>query len=184
MTGILLSSQVQRYYDLRNLFLVLSAFFLVSAAIYGIRIHIIRVLQKHFGIEKRREIKRMKKGSRNTSGRLRPIRYTGKSLSGSMQGRGNVTISPFVSGKMQREVSEISGKMQRNITEASGKMQRNIPEASGKMPQEIPETVVLEGTEETVVLSQQQETVVLQTEDNAGFYKKKDLVIVHGEDIG
>ena len=150
MTGILLSSQVQQYYDLRNLCLVLSAFFLVSAVIYGSRIHIIRVLQKHFGIEKRREIQRMKKGGRNTSARLRPIRYTGKSLSGSMQGRGNVIISPL---------------------------------ASGKIPREVPETVVLEGAEETVVLSQQQETTVLQAEDNTGFHKKKDLVIVHGEDI-
>lgn len=128
MKGILLNSQVQQYYDLRNLFLVLSAFFIASAMIYGIRIHIIRVIQKRFGIEKRREIARMRKGTRNTSGRLRPVRYAGKSQ------------------------------------------------------QAVPETVVLD-TEETIVLSQQPETAVLQPEDNTGFRKRKNIVIVHGKDI-
>ncbi len=62
MTRILLSSQVQQYYDLRNLFLVLFVALAIIGIVYGIRVHIIRIIQKHFGIERRREIARMRKG--------------------------------------------------------------------------------------------------------------------------
>lgn len=156
MIGILLSSQVQQYYNLRNLFLGLSALFIIAGIIYGIRIHIIRIIQKHFGIEKRREIARMRKvGGKGTTDRLRNPQPGGRrAISGSMIRQREIDVSHVVTMDMQKEIS------------------------GHEM-----ETTVLRETEETVVLNQQEETVVLRQENNTGFRKEKDLVIVHGEDI-
>lgn len=158
MTGIFLSSQIQEYYNFRNLFLALFAIFLIIGIIYGVRIHIIRIMQKHFGIEKRREIAQMQKNGRSV--------------------RRNTGVPQRNTGISQRN----TGVPQRNTGIPQGyaaKMQTNAAEA---IPA-VPETVVLENTEETVVLNQVEETVVLSQENETGFRKQKDLIIVHGEDI-
>lgn len=69
---------MQTCYLIRNICIIVFLIFLVVEIIYSFRVKIWNIIQKYYGIERRREIKRMHEshiGARNTA-RIRKTRYT------------------------------------------------------------------------------------------------------------
>lgn len=147
---ILMSSRITLYNNLRNVFFILCIAFLILSIIYGVRVHIVSIVQKHFGFEKRREIaKRQANGYTpgTTTAKMRVVQRnsgrTGARTSGSLDTR-YIDVSQVKTGKIEK-----SRKLQQ-----SKKMQQ-----SQKLGQE--ETTLLQNMEGTVSLSQGEDTVVL-----------------------
>ena len=169
---ILLSSQMDLYYSLRNICLVLFAIFALISIIYGVRVHILTTIQKYFGIEKRREMAKRREGgykAGNTTARMRYVqqanarnntataRSSAMLRSGAMTGSGAMLRSGALpkSGAMrgrQIDVSQVKTE----------KMQQPMPSPSPIVPNMESTVVLTQGNQDTVVLSQgMQDTVVL-----------------------
>lgn len=186
MSGILLSSQMDLYYNLRNVFFVLFGILAAITIIYGIKVKIILIIQKYFGIEERREIARMQSGKgngRKTSARVKALQQSGRiGVSGTMSEKLEIDVSKVTTMKLQKEqVSTL------------------LEEVAETTMQEEQETMVLESQSETTVLGSQSETtvldsgtmvldgqsepVILNSRPDIRFRIGKNVIIVHGEDI-
>lgn len=191
-------SQMELYYNLRNLFLALAVILLVSTIIYGVRVHIVVMVQKCFGIEKRREIAKRRAGgyrTGNTTARMRSLQRPGGRASGSLQ-----RTSGKGSGSMQHDSGRVSGPIQHGRENINGTVPRRSIDVSQvrteKMPREavqrVEDTVVLGEMSETMVLGEApapsvspecQDTVVLSPAQRIVVRKERDVVVVHGDDI-
>lgn len=120
------------YYMMRNIFLILFLLFTVISIAYGIHIHIIVILQKNLGIEKRREIARMREGTYQARSR----RFAESS-----------TKSQKINAEKKERTSPPID-MSRVQTEP--------------LKQDEMQTAIISDPNETVVLSDLNETVVLQ----------------------
>lgn len=171
MPGILLNSQMELYYNLRNVFLMLFGLLTIVSIIYGIRVKIILIIQKYFGIEKRREIARMQSGERNvrkTSARLKTMQQSGRTgVSGIVPENPGIDVSEVTTMKLQMEQAGIPLEEETQTT----------------ILEEVQGTMVLDCQPETTVLNVQAETMLVNPEQNIRFRKGKDMVIVHGKDI-
>lgn len=171
MSGILLNSQMDLYYNLRNVFLILFGLLAIGSIIYGIRVRIILIMQKHFGIEKRREIARMQSGKahvRKTSARLKSTQQSSRiGVSKALPEKLGIDVSKVTTMKLQIEQGILPVKEEMETT----------------MLEDVQETVVLDSQSETTVLGTQSENMMQDQKQDTGFRKGKDMVIVHGEDI-
>lgn len=171
---ILLSSQMDLYYNLRNSCLVLFAVFALISIIYGVRVHILTTIQKYFGIEKRREMAKRREGgykAGNTTARIRYMQQANARPSGAMQRSGamwgNVTMQR--SGAMpgrQIDVSQVkTEKMQQvmTINPVAPSMEGTVPLSQGNADT----TVLSQGNADTVVLSQGNADTTVLSQGNA-----------------
>lgn len=177
---ILLNSQMDLFYNLRNVCLVLFVIFLLISIVYGVKVHILTTAQKYFGIEKRREIaKRRADGYKQgvATARMRYIPSPGVRTSNQLQRRG-IDVSQVRTEKMQQSMETIPLSAMEGTVPLSA-MEGTVPLSA------VAETTVLSSeNQETVVLSQEnQETVVLSSELQPVIRKLRDIVVVHGEDI-
>lgn len=117
---------------MRNIFLILFLLFTVISIAYGIHIHIIVILQKNLGIEKRREIARMREGTYQARSR----RFAESS-----------TKSQKINAEKKERTSPPID-MSRVQTEP--------------LKRDEMQTAIISDSNETVVLSDLNETVVLQ----------------------
>lgn len=139
---ILLSSQISFYYNLRNLCLVLGLIFVLAGLGYGAHVHMIIIVQKYFGIEKRREI-----AKRRAAG------YTGRSNTAKIHAQHTAGRSGGMSPAEKIDVSHVRTEKMK----LSGRMAA-APGSAGVLSAEG--TEVLSQNRETMVLSEGETTML------------------------
>lgn len=151
----ILGSQIDLYYNLRNVFGALFILFVMISVIYGVRVHVISILKKYLGIQKRHEIANMKHertGKKKSTGRF----------------TGGMKTEPIIQSRV--DVSRVQTE--------------KLPETEATMllmQEADQQTAVLdceENSVETMVLSQEgapNRAPVIRME--------KDIMVVGGEDI-
>lgn len=197
---ILMSNRITLYSNLRNIFFILCIAFVVISIFYGIRVHIISIIQKHFGFERRREIARRMAGG-----------YTEPSTTARMRKQKN---SGRMSGHLNTNYIDVSQVKTEKIPKSKRLQESAARQEEGTVVLGAEETTLLGteettllGTEETTLLGQDtvvldasgaettvlgltqpangagQDTVVLSPEQRTQVKKKVDIMVVHGEDI-
>ena len=197
---ILMSNRITLYSNLRNIFFILCIAFVVISIFYGIRVHIISIIQKHFGFERRREIARRMAGG-----------YTEPSTTARMRKQKN---SGRMSGHLNTNYIDVSQVKTEKIPKSKRLQESAARQEEGTVVLGAEETTLLGteettllGTEETTLLGQdtvvldasgaettvlgltqpansaEQDTVVLSPEQRIQVKKKVDIMVVHGDDI-
>ena len=189
---ILMSNRITLYSNLRNIFFILCIAFVVISIFYGIRVHIISIIQKHFGFERKREIARRMAGGYaepSTTARMRKQKNSGR-MSGHLN-TNYIDVSQVKTEKIPKSKRlQESAARQEEGTVVLGAKETTLlgAEETTLLGQD---TVVLDasGAETTVLgLTQpasgaEQDTVVLSPEQRMQVKKKVDIMVVHGEDI-
>lgn len=189
---ILMSNRITLYSNLRNIFFILCIAFVVISIFYGIRVHIISIIQKHFGFERKREIARRMAGGYaepSTTARMRKQKNSGR-MSGHLN-TNYIDVSQVKTEKIPKSKRlQESAARQEEGTVVLGAEETTLlgAEETTLLGQD---TVVLDtsGAETTVLgLTQpasgaEQDTVVLSPEQRMQVKKKVDIMVVHGEDI-
>lgn len=198
---ILMSSRITLYSNLRNVFFILCIALVIISVFYGIRVHIISIIQKHFGFERRREIARRMAGGYaepSTTARMRKQKNSGK-MSGHLN-TGYIDVSQVKTEKIPRSkrLQESTAAEQEEGTVVLGAEETTLLGTEETTLLEAQETTVLgqdtvvldvSGAETTVLgLTQpehgaEQDTVVLSAEERMQVKKKVDIMVVHGDDI-
>ena len=189
---ILMSSRITLYSNLRNIFFILCIAFVVISIFYGIRVHIISIIQKHFGFERRREIARRMAGGYTEPGTTARMRK--QKNSGRMSGHLNTNYIDV--SQVKTEKIPKSKRLQESVArQEEGTVVLGAEETTLLGAEETTllgqDTVVLDasGAETTVLgLTQpangaEQDTVVLSPEQRMQVKKKVDIMVVHGDDI-
>ena len=197
---ILMSNRITLYSNLRNIFFILCIAFVVISIFYGIRVHIISIIQKHFGFERKREIARRMAGGYaepSTTARMRKQKNSGR-----------------MSGHLNTNYIDVSQVKTEKIPKSKRLQESAVRQEEGTVVLGAKETTLLGaeettllGAEETTLLGQdtvvldtsgaettvlgltqpasgaEQDTVVLSPEQRMQVKKKVDIMVVHGEDI-
>ena len=205
---ILMSNRITLYSNLRNIFFILCIAFVVISIFYGIRVHIISIIQKHFGFERKREIARRMAGGYaepSTTARMRKQKNSGR-MSGHLN-TNYIDVSQVKTEKIPKSKRlQESAARQEEGTVVLGAKETTLLGAEETTLLGAEETTLL-GAEETTLLGQdtvvldasgaettvlgltqpasgaEQDTVVLSPEQRMQVKKKVDIMVVHGEDI-
>ena len=205
---ILMSNRITLYSNLRNIFFILCIAFVVISIFYGIRVHIISIIQKHFGFERKREIARRMAGGYaepSTTARMRKQKNSGR-MSGHLN-TNYIDVSQVKTEKIPKSKRlQESAVRQEEGTVVLGAKETTLLGAEETTLLGAEETTLL-GAEETTLLGQdtvvldtsgaettvlgltqpasgaEQDTVVLSPEQRMQVKKKVDIMVVHGEDI-
>ena len=197
---ILMSNRITLYSNLRNIFFILCIAFVVISIFYGIRVHIISIIQKHFGFERKREIARRMAGGYaepSTTARMRKQKNSGR-MSGHLN-TNYIDVSQVKTEKIPKSKRlQESAARQEEGTVVLGAKETTLLGAEETTLLGAEETTLLgqdtvvldtSGAETTVLgLTQpasgvEQDTVVLSPEQRMQVKKKVDIMVVHGEDI-
>lgn len=137
MQSVIISNSMELYYTCKNVALAIAVTFGILSIVYGVRVHIVVIIQKYFGIEKRREIARMGKWE---SGKLR---------------------------QSMRAVTAEHGQMKKGIDVSQVKTVKMAPmldpEDTVVLENSDEGTVVLSAVEDTVVLQEKPKLVMKKT---------------------
>lgn len=142
---ILLNSQISLYYNLRNLFLILGIVFVLASIGYGVHVHILVIVQKYFGIEKRREIaKRRAVGytGRSSTAKMRSLQHPA-GRSSRMAPAGKIDVSQVKTEKMKQSGTMVLSQNEDTMVLS----QRGAAEA-----QSLSKRIVLQGEREILVV--------------------------------
>ena len=167
---ILMSNRITLYSNLRNIFFILCIAFVVISIFYGIRVHIISIIQKHFGFERKREIARRMAGGYaepSTTARMRKQKNSGR-MSGHLN-TNYIDVSQVKTEKIPKSKRlQESAARQEEGTVVLGAKETTLLGAEETTLLGAEETTLL-GAEETTLLGAEettllgQDTVVLDT---------------------
>lgn len=210
---ILMTSRITLYNNLRTVFFILCLVFVAISIIYGVRVHIISIIQKYFGFEKRREIARRQSSgyvAGDTTARMRAVHRTSGRTSGTLDTR-YIDVSHVKTAKipnsqnLRQEGTTLLQSAEDTVVLPQGEDTVVLGAGTGGTETTVlttgtettvltagmettvrtagTDTTVLTSEADTVVLQENQDTVVLSPEQRVHIKRKNDVMIVHGEDI-
>ena len=144
---ILMSNRITLYSNLRNIFFILCIAFVVISIFYGIRVHIISIIQKHFGFERKREIARRMAGGYaepSTTARMRKQKNSGR-----------------MSGHLNTNYIDVSQVKTEKIPKSKRLQESAARQEEGTVVLGAKETTLL-GAEETTLLGAEETTLLGQ----------------------